>query len=131
MTHPHAELLRRNYQAAAEGDVQTVVDSMADDIVWHVGGSNPLSGDYRGKEEVLGYLGRLAEATGGTLKNDAHDVLANDEHAVGLLRFTAQQGDRSLQERAAQIVHLRDGKLAEVWFFWENPQAVDEFFAHA
>lgn len=71
------------------------------------------------------------KGAGGTLKNDPHDVLANDEHAVGLLRFTAQQGDRSLQERAAHIVHLRDGKLAEVWFFWENPQAVDAFFAHA
>lgn len=29
------------------------------------------------------------------------------------------------------MTHFRDGKLAEVWFFWENPQAVDEFFAYA
>lgn len=33
MTHPNEELLRRNYLAAAEGDFQAVVDSMADDIV--------------------------------------------------------------------------------------------------
>lgn len=129
MTHPHEDLLRQNYQAAADGDVQTVVDNMADDIVWHVGGDNPLSGDYRGKEEVLGYLGRLAEMTGGTLKNEPHDVLANDDHAVGLLQFSAARGDRSLHERAAHIVHLRDRQIAEVWMFWEDQAAVDEFFA--
>lgn len=129
MAHPHEELLRRNYRAAAEGDVQTVVDRMADDIVWHVGGHNPLTGDYRGKEAVLGLLGRLAEETGGTLKNEPHDVVANDEHAVGLLRFTARRGDRALDERAAQIVHMRDGQLTEVGFFWEDQRAVDQFFS--
>jgi uncharacterized protein len=129
MTHPNETLLRRNYQAAAEGDFQTIVDRMADDIVWHVGGHNPLSGDYRGKDEVLGYLGRLGEETGGTLKNEPHDVLANDEHAVGLLQFSAQRGDKSLSERAAHIVHIRDGKVAEVWFFWEDQRVVDEFFS--
>lgn len=88
-----------------------------------------MSGDYRGKEDVLGYLGRLAEETGGTLKNEPHDVVANDEHAVGLLHFSAQRGGKSLSERAAHITHIRDGKLAEVWFFWENQQAVDDFFS--
>lgn len=73
----------------------------------------PLSGDYHGKEEVLGYLGRLAEMTGGTLKNEPHDVLANDDHVVGLLQSSAARGDKSLHERAAHIVHLRDRQLAE------------------
>ncbi len=129
MVHPNEELLRQNYRAASEGDVQTAVDRMADDIVWHVGGNNPLSGDYRGKEAVLGYLGRLTEETGGTLKNDPHDVLANDEHAVGLLQFSAERDGRSLRERAAHIVHVRDGKVAEVWIFWEDQSVVDQFFS--
>lgn len=129
MVHPNEELLRKNYQAASEGNVQAVADRMADDIVWHAGGNNPLSGDYRGKEEVLGYLGRLAEETGGTLKNEPHDVLANDEHAVGLLRFSAERGDKSLDVRAAHIVHIQDGKLAEVWIFYEDQRIVDEFFS--
>lgn len=129
MAHPNEELLRRNYQAGAEGDFRTVVDRMADDIVWHVAGDNFLSGDYRGKEAVLDYLGRLTEETGGTLKNEPHDVLANDEHAVGLLRFSAERGGKSLRERAAHIVHIRDGKLAEVWIFWEDQRIVDDFFS--
>lgn len=129
MGHPNEELMRRNYQAAADGDVQTALEGMADDIVWHVGGNSPLSGDYRGKEAVVGYLGRLAEETDGTLKNQPHDVLANDEHGVGLLKFTAQRGEKSLNIRAAHIVHFRDGKLAEVWMFLDDHEQFDEFFA--
>ena len=129
MAHPNEDLLRQNYQAAAEGDFQTVVDRMADDIVWHVQGDNPLNGTYQGKEEVIGYLGRLTEETGGTLKNEPHDVLANDEHAVGLLHFSAQRGGKSMHERAAHIVHIRDGKVAEVWIFYEDQRVIDEFFS--
>lgn len=129
MAHPNEDLLRQNYQAAAEGDFQTVVDRMADDIVWHVQGDNPFSGTYQGKEEVISYLERLTEETGGTLKNEPHDVLANDEHAVGLLQFSAQRGGKSMHERAAHIVHIRGGKVAEVWIFYEDQRVIDEFFS--
>lgn len=129
MGHPNEDLLRQNYQATAEGDMQTALDSMADDIVWHVGGSSPLTGDYRGKEAVVEYLGRLAEMTDGTVKNQPHDVLANDEHGVGLLEFTAQRGGKSMNVRAAHIVHFRDSQLAEVWLFFEDQRVVDEFFS--
>lgn len=55
-----------------------VLNFFADDIVWHVPGRNPLSGDYKGKEEVLGFFGKLMELTQGSLKQEIHDMLAND-----------------------------------------------------
>jgi hypothetical protein len=33
---------------------------------------------------VLGYFGKTMELTGGNFQVEVHDVVANDEHAVGL-----------------------------------------------
>ena len=59
MAHSNEDLARRGYDAFTRGDMQAVSDVFADDIVWHVGGRSPLAGDYRGKDEVLGFLAKL------------------------------------------------------------------------
>ena len=63
----------------ADGDVAGISATMADDVVWHAQ-TGHLSGDYEGKEAVLGYLGQIMAETGGTFSNEIHDMLANDEH---------------------------------------------------
>jgi hypothetical protein len=52
---------RRAYEAFAQGDVASATDNLADDVEWIVNGQSAVSGSYRGKEEVLGFFGRLAE----------------------------------------------------------------------
>ena len=54
--HPNLELLRRGYAAYGSGDMDTINELFADDVVWHVAGRNPLSGDYNGKEQVFGFF---------------------------------------------------------------------------
>lgn len=129
MTHRNEDLLRQGYQARARGDVRAVLDLLADDIVWHVGGHNPLSGDYRGKQEVRALFDRFAEGSGGTLRGEPHDVLANDEHEVGLVEFSAEHEGTSLRARAVHIAHVRDGAITESWHFWEDQNAVDDFWS--
>lgn len=46
---------------------------------------NLVSGDYSGKEQVGGFFGKLMEPSDGTFSVDVHDIMANDEHAVGLV----------------------------------------------
>src|SRR6266542_6911884 len=74
--HPNVELPRRGYEAFAKGDLTTLSELIADDVTWHVAGAGPLSGTYHGRDEVLGFFGRLAEETVGTLRLAVHDVLA-------------------------------------------------------
>ncbi len=59
---------------------------MSDDIKAHVPGTSAVAGDYEGKEAVGGYVGRLGELSGGTLHFEPHDVLASEEHGVGLVK---------------------------------------------
>jgi ketosteroid isomerase-like protein len=89
--HPNVDLMRRGYAAFGAGDMATVGELFADDIVWHSTGAGPLSGDYRGKEAVFGFFGKLMEMA--TLRQDIHDIVANDEHAVVLIKGHAERPD--------------------------------------
>lgn len=129
MAHPNEELLRKGLDAFGKGDLDTVQSLFADDIVWHVGGNNQLSGDYKGKQEVMGWLGKNAELTGGSLRVEPHDVLGNDEHAVALINVSAQREGKSLNDNAAQVCHISGGKLTEVWVHAGDQKAVDEFWS--
>jgi uncharacterized protein len=69
-------------------------ETFSPDMVWHQGGPNQTSGDYRGVDSVLGLLGKLAQLTDGTFSVALHDVLASDEHAVALAVCKGQRGGR-------------------------------------
>jgi ketosteroid isomerase-like protein len=49
MSHVNEELVGRAYEAVATGAVGSVLDRFDEDVVWHVGGRNLLSGDYHGR----------------------------------------------------------------------------------
>lgn len=115
--HPNAQLLRRGYEAFGKGDMGTVDQVFDDDIVWHEGGRNPLSGDYKGKDQVFGLFAKLIELTEGTLKIEVHDVIANDEHGVVLVTLSASRGGRSFSGTSVDVFHIRNGRAVE---FWDN-----------
>ena len=127
--HPNVQRLRDGYAAFAKGDMDAVKELWTDDVVWHVGGNNPLAGDYKGQDEILGFFAKAFEQTGGTMKIDLHDVLANDEHAVGLVTLSAQRNGKSTEMRAVHVFELRDGKTCEFWNFNEDDRRADEFWA--
>ena len=87
--HPNEETARRGYTAFQAGDMATLDEIMSDDVVWNTAGNNRFSGAYVGKEATFGLFAELMQASGGTFKNELHDVLANDDHIVGLVHTTA------------------------------------------
>ena len=127
--HPNVELLRKGYEAYGSGDLEAIDALFDDEIVWHVAGRGPISGEYHGKQEVFGFFGKIMELSGGTAKLEIHDVLANDEHGVVLLTSTASREDREFAGTDVHVFHIRDGKVVE---FWDSPvdqYAVDEFWS--
>ena len=70
-------------------------------VVWHAGGRNALTGDYRGVEEVLGFFGRTMEHTQGGFRVSVKEVLVNDQGAVVVQRSSAQRNGKSLDDGAS------------------------------
>ena len=123
----NAATVRRGYEFFNTGNLEELQELFAEDAVWHVGGRNQLSGEKRGREAILAYFGQLGELTGGTFRAELHDVIASEEHVVGLHTATGEQQGRRLSEHEALVFHLRDGKVVEAWEHYEDSRRVDEF----
>jgi ketosteroid isomerase-like protein len=128
MAHPNEELIRGGYEAFAKGDIPDVLSRFAEDIVWHVPGRSPVGGDYRGHDGVMSFFGKLMEMSGGTFALEVHDLLATDDHAVALIRATAERDGTSRAFNSAHVWHVADGKATEFWALSTDPYADDEFW---
>lgn len=120
MPHPNAELIKTVYDAVSHGDLDTLINSVTDDTAWHVSGRSPVSGDYCGKNEVLGLFGKTFELYDGTLSVDVLDILASDRHAAVLTRERAKHAGTPLDFRAIHEFEIRDGKLARFASFEDD-----------
>ena len=116
--HPNVELLRKGYAAYSTGDMDTITELFDENILWHVAGRSPISGDYKGRDAVFGFFGKLMELSNGTSAVEVHDILANDEHGVALVTGTATRNGQSFTGQDVHTFHMRGGKVVE---FWDSP----------
>jgi ketosteroid isomerase-like protein len=131
MPHPNEAVVRRFADAMVARDVGAIAECFTDDVVFHIPGRNPLSGDYRGRQRVLTHLFQAWEEAFGGLEIRVHDVLATDDHVVMLSDRRARRDDRSVDMRAASIYHVRDGRIAEAWLMEWDPYAIDDFLSES
>jgi ketosteroid isomerase-like protein len=128
--HPNAEIVARAQDALARADAAVLMDLLADDVVWHVPGRNPLSRDYSGKAEVAAFFARARELSGGSVRTELLDVLAGDTHGVALVRVFAEREGKSLGGQFQAFTYrIEGGKIAEFWFMVEDRYAVDAFWS--
>jgi ketosteroid isomerase-like protein len=124
--HPNVTRIKDGYAAFAKGDFAVLNDLFAEDLVWHIGGRSQLTKDYRGRDQVYGFFGKLMELTEGSFHIDLHAVFADDEHGVALVAATASRGGKSVTINEAHIYHLRDGRVTEFWDGSTDQYAFDE-----
>jgi uncharacterized protein len=128
--HPHIAMFRRAHEAFERGDTEAMRSWFADDFVWHEPGSNPLTGDYRGADEVFRLFGRIARKTDGHFDTHLKDVLASDEHLVALFQLRAQSGAKKIAGRRVNVYRVNpDGRVAERWGYVEDQAAYDDLFS--
>ena len=116
------------YEAFGRGDIPTVLEAFAPDIQWHISGRSPMSGTYKGHEEVVGFFGQLMERSGGTFNLEIQDFLASDKHVVVLCHESGQRDGKRLDSDAAHIWHLEGGKAVEFSVAMQDQYAQDEFW---
>ena len=128
MSHPNADLLRAHLEALAQGDIAQAMSFYSDDVVFHYPGRNPLSGDHRGKEQVLALMGRVMGMTDGSFRPEVHDILASDDHVAALVTVHAARGGTEVAWQSVDLYHVRDGKISEHWVHEVDQALVDQFW---
>jgi ketosteroid isomerase-like protein len=127
--HSNADLFRRGYKAFGEGDMDTLRGIIAEDAVWHSPGNNQLAGDHKGVDSILGLFGKEFEITNGTVNVELHDVLANDEHMVGLHTARSTRNGKDYSSTEALVAHVSNGKVTEFWLLPMDAKLFDEAWA--
>ena len=123
------EMARKGYQAFNEQHLEDAMDTIDDDIVWHSGGENPISGEFKGKQAVMELFMKFGQLTEGTSEFDIHDIVASEDHTVVIGTSTATRHGRTHASRFVDIIHpAKDGKAKEFWRFVEDQAADDEFY---
>ena len=126
MAHPNEEIARRATEALTKGDVESFLANHTDDVVVHFPGRGPMAGDYRGKDGLAEMLQRQMQMIDAPPEIETHDIVANDDHTVVLNKTKASRGGKVLEQDQVVVMHIDDGKIAEVWLQFSDQQAMDE-----
>jgi YbgC/YbaW family acyl-CoA thioester hydrolase len=123
------EFLARQREMYAGGDLAPVEELLAEDIVWHVPGTSPIAGDYRGREAVTGYFRLRRELAGGAIRVAKAGEAHHDEALVQLADGHAPLGGREVVWRTAGVYRVADDRIAEAWLVPLDQEHFDRVWA--
>jgi uncharacterized protein len=83
------ELHRRQGEMYAGGSVDSVVELLAGDIVWHVPGHSPIAGDHRGVEQVIAYFELRRQLANTTMRMRPGEVISTGDAVAQFVEGSA------------------------------------------
>ena len=115
-------------EALSRGDFDAAFETMADTIVWHMGGESSLSGLIKGKQALGERLGEFAKRSNGTFRVMTEWVASNDCFVAASVVSLAEKGDEKLNDPGIDLFKIEDGKIQEVWTFAQYQTVEDKFW---
>jgi ketosteroid isomerase-like protein len=126
--HPNAALLGRLFDAFGRRDGAAVAAMFAHDVVWRVGGRNPMTGTYEGWRNVVRFLRRTTLETDDTYRSRLRYAFADDERGVAVYQATGRRNGRALDIDMVMLCGFRDGRIADVTAAPVDSVRFDEFW---
>ena len=116
-------VVRRGYDAFAEGDIETLKTLFAPNATWHSVPAGILPGSYRGVQAILEFFGRIAHETNGTVRADLQTIAASGDHVFALHRNKGTRKGKTIDEKSVLVFKLDNGAVTEVAEFrYDHPQ---------
>jgi ketosteroid isomerase-like protein len=123
-------LVRSMIDAFLRGDLDAVGSAFADDAVWDFPGHSVLNGIYNGPREIVGFMARAFELSGGTLALELIDVTSSDAGACHAQWVSADHAGRSF--RSVELLHheIESDRIVRTWHRSDDV-ALTDFFGTA
>jgi ketosteroid isomerase-like protein len=125
-------VVQQAYEAFGRGDIPAVLDTQADDVVWHLQGPSviPFAGAHRGREGIAEFFSLVGESLEIEQFEPREFVAQGDTVVVlGYERSIAKPTGRSFEQEWAHVYTLRDGKIATARLFEDTAAEVVAFGA--
>jgi hypothetical protein len=113
VTHRNAELVRRLFGAFGN-DAMQISATFDRDVLWRVPGNTVMSGEYRGRRDVVDFLRRTGIETGGTYRSRLHTVFADDDWGLAVYRASGTRNGIDLDVDQALVFKFDDGVISKV-----------------
>ena len=124
--------IRSAFAAFAQGDMDTLKEVFAAEIVWHEPGRSTVSGDYRGIDATLAFFGDLFERSAGTFKAELVECGEIAPNVVTcLINVSGEVASGALDQRSVLVFRQRAGRTVEVHNFSSDQYAQDTFWGMA
>lgn len=123
-------VVRALYTAmSAGGDLETFLPFYAEDVLIHAPkGTSVVMGERRGRDSMKDAMAYIGERVTG-FEVQLLKLFADDEEVISVHRDKATRADgRTMDLRVCCRWIVRDGQIAELWEYPEEPSDVDEFF---
>jgi uncharacterized protein len=125
-------VVRRLYAAVAAGDLTAVGECFHEEAVWHLPGTNALSGTHRGWSAIRdNLLAKQGPLSGGTFRPRLLDLAVGSEYIVAIVHATAERTGYRLDQTVCQLMRVRRGKIVEVRGHYADEAALNAFWGPA
>jgi uncharacterized protein len=126
--HSNGEIIKQAYDAFGRGDMPTVFGILDKGIKWHVPGQSPLSGDYCGHDEVMGFFKKCMDLSQGTLRIDLRDVAATETSVFVLCTVSANRAGRHAEFSEVHLWRMVNGHPVEFREFQGDEYTENKFW---
>ncbi len=124
------ELVKKGFAALAAGDLATLSEVIADDVVWAAEGVGILSGRYEGKPAVFANWALLPAETQGTFQQDVVEAFGDDHVVVVITEMTADRLGKHIEKaRGAFVFVIKNGQVSEGRAISSDRETFDAFWA--
>src|ERR1700740_2501724 len=113
MSNQNVEVTKKGYAAFNAGDLEPALSVFADTVEWTISGESVISGTYRGKDEITGFLLQLGQKSTSV---KTKTFLADGDY-VGVLTEVTAGGETSEE---ADVFEYRDGKIVKAHSFGDT-----------
>lgn len=128
--HPHAALIRKGYEAFSRGDMDALRGMMTTDCTQHVPGSHKLSGDFKGRDAVLGYYGQLATETNDTFRVEMRHLFVDGRgHVMSVHQLSGERAGKKIDLAGGIVFRIVGEKITDLDECVEDLTAADDFWA--
>jgi ketosteroid isomerase-like protein len=128
--HPDVTLVKRGYEAFNAADVDTLTELIADDAVQTMVGNNLVSGEFKGRDSILGMYGKIAELTNGTYSVAVEQTFTDGNGTVVVVhRQTAERNGKRLDNRQALVFRIVGGKVVSLTDTSDDVAIDDDFYS--
>ena len=123
-------LIQSLYDAFGRGDIQTILNSLTDDVQWGLEGPAiiPFAGQRKGRAQVQGFFEALA-GTQRAMKLTVEQFAAQDNRVMSIGRYagTVTATGKSFDTAVAHYFEIRDGKVARFVDFADTAALVEAY----